>query len=119
MPRVAGKVSSLGTIVVSIVFAVAILILLMVAYSTLATTAATSSNDMGLMLLRIFGAVSVYVAIFLLLCAVYAFVTSYKESHLEFPNPGQASRFVIIGLAFVVVAIMVAVFGWAVHTFIL
>lgn len=107
------KFSPVSTVVASAIIIFALLIFLIWAWFTLAATAATSSNDMGLMLLRVLGAFGACYVLgpLMLLCALFAFRESRKESHKQPRDDTQIARFIVIGLAFVVAAIMFFVFG--------
>jgi hypothetical protein len=121
MPRSTIKAAPRGTGIVSIAIIVALLVFLIWAWVTLAATAATSSNDMGLMLLKMLGAFGALwlVGPLMLVCAFFAFRESSKESRKEIRDDSQVSRFVIIGLAFVAAAIMLLLFGALVPAFIM
>ena len=121
MPRSTSKTVPAGTVIASIAIIVALLMFLIWAWVTLATTAATSSNDIGLTPLRLLGAFGALwiVGPLMLVCAFFAFRESSKESRKEIRDDSQVSRFVIIGLAFVAAAIMLLLFGALVPAFIM
>jgi hypothetical protein len=114
------KTSPVLTVIAAFVILIALLVFLIWAAGTLSSTAATSSNDIGLMFLRIFGFLSPIVTLLMVVCAIYAFVTSFKESRRETVDENtQVIRFMIIGAGFVIAAIMIGIFALFVHTAIL
>ena len=100
------------TAVVAVVLLILVLVFLLTSSATLHSTATTSSNDMGLMFLRIFGSLSPLVAWLMLFFAVLSFVYAVKEHRKESKEDNtQVIRFVIVGCAFIVAALMVWIFS--------
>ena len=121
MSRNTSKTSLVGTVAVSIIAIVLLLAFLIWTWFFLATTAGTSSNDGGLELLRIFGA---FASLWIfgplsLFCAIMSFKYSFDESRRQFVDDSQVTRFIIIGVAFVVAAIMFFLFGLLIPKFVM
>jgi|GEM_PF-5105626 len=106
------KFSPIPTVVVALIIIVSLLIFLIWATVILQTTAAMSTDDMGLTSLRAFGFFSPQIAWLMVIFAGMALVYSIKEYRKEVKRDNsQAIRFVIIGCAFIVVAIMIGIFS--------
>ena len=104
--------SPILTVIVSVVAVIFVLIFLISTSITLNNTAATSSNDMGLMFLRGFGAYPTVFVLLMLGCAIAAFAYGIVEYRKELKEDNsQVIRFAIIGCAFVVVAVMIWLFS--------
>jgi len=106
------KFAPIPTVVAALVIIVVLLFFLIWASITIQTTAAMSTDDMGLTTLRFFGFFSPQIAWLMAIFACLSFVYSIKEYRKKVKQDNsQAVRFMIIGCAFIVVAIMIGIFS--------
>ena len=100
------------TVVVAVILLILVLFFLLTSSATLHLMTTTSSNDIGLMFLGIFGSLSPVFACLMLFFAVLSFVYAVKEYRKESKEDNsQVLRFVIVGCAFIVAALMVWIFS--------